>query len=265
VFSFDMLPHGTYELVADRESASIHQRVEVQDGFSAVTLRFDTSASAASSQNGLVSIAELKVPQRARDAYMKAEQAIVKHRPSEVSKYLEKSLEIYPAYAPALTLRGIVSLDKNDLAAAVEDFEKAIHADSGYATAYSGLAAALNKLKKYDDALRAGERASSLSPNAWQPYFEMAKSYAAKADHHRALQQLTHAQGLIAKDFPPLHLLRAGILLGLNSYEEAAAELRFFLKIAPNDPNASVARDALAQLATFPAGGAAVSPVGNRR
>jgi tetratricopeptide (TPR) repeat protein len=260
-----MVPHGTYELVADRESASIHQRIEVQDGFSAVTLRFDGSASTASGQNGLVSIAELKVPQRARDAYLKAEQAIVKHRPSDVSKYLEKSLEIYPAYAPALTLRGIISLDKNDFAGAIEDFDKAVHADSAYATAYSGLAAAFNQLKKYDDALRAGERASSLSPNAWQPYFEMAKAYAAKADHHRALQQLTHAQGLIAQDYPPLHLLRAGVLLGLNSYEEAAAELRFFLKIAPNDPNASVARDALARLATFPASGAPAPSAGNMR
>jgi tetratricopeptide (TPR) repeat protein len=235
----------------------------VRDNFSTVNLRLNTSDSkTAAGGNALVSMAELKVPQRARDAYSKAEQAIAKHRPAEVSKYLEKALEIYPAFAPALTLRGALSLDKDDLTAAVGDFEKAIHADSTYAMAYGAMASALNRMNKFDDALRAAERASSLSPNSWQPYFEMAKAYFSKADYQRALQQLTRAQGQISQEYPPLHLLRANALLGLKNYADAAAELKSFLRIAPKDPNASAVRDTLGKLAAFTATAGATSTTG---
>jgi tetratricopeptide (TPR) repeat protein len=265
-FSFEMLPYGNYELIASRETDSVRQQVEVRNSFSVVSLRLNTSdPNATSSRNGLVSLAELKVPQPARDAYLKAEQAIAKHRPAEVAKYLEKALQIYPNYAPALTLRGALSLDKDDLAAAVNDFQKAIHADDAYAMAYGAMAAALNRLNKVDDALRAAERASSLSPNSWQPYFEMAKSYVAKADYQRALQQLAHAQGQMSEEYAPLHLLRAHVLLALNNYADAAAELKSFLRIAPNDPKASAARDALSKLAAITASGTAMTGTGGPR
>jgi len=133
----------------------------------------------------------------------------------------------------------------------VDDFEKAIHADSAYGMAYGAMAAALNRLNKFDDALRAAERASSLSPNAWQPYFEMAKSYIAKMDYQRALQQLTHAKEQMSNEYPPLHLVRANALLGLKNYNDAANELKTFLKIAPSDPNASAAQETLGQINAF--------------
>jgi tetratricopeptide (TPR) repeat protein len=118
------------------------------------------------------------------------------------------------------------------------------------------MAAALNRLGKFDEALRAGERASSLSPNSFQAYFEMAKSYAAQADYPRALEQLTHAQRRLVHEFAPLHLIRANVLIGLKNYEEAANELKLFLRIAPNDPNSLAARDALGRINAFVASGA---------
>ena len=251
-FTFNGLPYGNYEVVANAQAASVRQEVEVQNSFAIVSLRLETAdPHAVPSSSGLISAAELKAPQRARDAYQKAEQAIAKHRTEDISKYLEKALKIYPSYAPALTLRGALSLDKEDLAAALDDFEKAIHADSTYAMAYGAMAAALNRLNRFDEALRAAERASSLSPNSWQPYFEMAKSYAAKTDYTHALQQLAHAQGQLTAEWPPLHLLRANVLLGLNNYTDAANELQMFLKIAPTDANASAARETLEQINAF--------------
>lgn len=261
-FSFDRVPYGSYELVATQQLASLRQNVALRSGVEVVSFRLNTwDPDATSSHNAMVSLAELKVPQRARDAYQKAEQAIAKHKSEDVAKYVQKALDIYPAFAPALTLRGALSLDKDDLAAAVDDFDKAIHADSSYAMAHVAMASALNRLDKFDDALRAAERASSLSPNSWQPYFEMAKSYVAKADYQRALQQLAHAQGQMSQDYAPLHLLRANVLLGLKNFNDAATELKLFLRIAPNDPNASAAQDTLGKLNAFVASAARTAGV----
>jgi Flp pilus assembly protein TadD len=252
-FSFDMLPYGSYEVSATDGTASDRQDVEVMGSFSTVSLRLNTSdPNATPSRNGLVSIVELKVPQGARDAYVRAQGAMMKNQPEKTSKYLQKALEICPTYAPALTMRGALLLDKGDLASAIDDFDKAIHADNTYALAHAGIAAALNRLNKFDDALRAAEQASTLSPNSWQPYFEMAKSYIGKADYQRALQQLTHAQGEMTHDYAPLHLLRASAFLALKNYRDATAELKFFLKNVPeNDATASEVKDALAKINAF--------------
>ena len=252
-FSFDMLPCGSYEVTATDGTASVRQDVEVMGSFSTVSLRLNTSnPNAAPSRNGLVSIGELKVPQRARDAYVKAQDAMMKNQPEKISQYLQKALEICPTYAQALTMRGALLLDRDDLTSAIDDFDKAIHADSSYALAHVEMAAVLNRLNKFDDALRAAERASTLSPNSWQPYFEMAKSYIGKADYQRALQQLTHAQGEMTRDYAPLHLLRASAFLALKNYQDAAAELKFFLRIVPeNDATASKAKDALGKINAF--------------
>ena len=251
-FNFDMVPYGRYEVIANHGTAIVSENIEVSNSFASVNLQIDTSdPNAPRDQNGIVSVAQYRIPRRARDAYEKAEAAIAHHRPEEVSKYVQKAIEIYPAYAPALTLRGAVSLDNNDVSAAIDDFDKAIHSDSTYAMAHAAMAAALNRLGKFDDALRAAERASSLSPNAFQPYFEMARAYAGKADYPRAMQQLARGQGYLRQEFAPIHLLRANILLGLANYDEAANELKSFLRIAPNDPNSSVAREALGRINAF--------------
>ena len=252
-FRFDMLPYGNYEVVATDGIASVHQDVEVVGSFSTMSLRLNTSdPNAASSRNGLVSLAELKVPQRARDAYVKAHEAMMKNQPEKISKYLQKALEICPTYAPALTMHGALLLDKGELTSAIDDFDKAIDADSSYALAHTGMAAALNRLNKFDDALRAAERASALNPNSWQPYYEMARSYIGKTDFQRALQQLTRAQTQMTQEFAPLHLLRATAFLALKSYREAATELTIFLRITPQDnPTALAAKDALANINAF--------------
>lgn len=249
-FSFDMLPNGSYEVIATDETASVGQDVDVMGSLSIVNLRLNTSdPNAASSRDALVSVAELKVPQRARDAYAKAQDAMMKNQPEKITKFLQKALETCPTYTRALTMRGALSLNKGDLTSAIDDFDKAIHSDSTYALAHAGMAAALNRLNKFDDALRAAERASILAPNSWQPYFEMAKSYLGKADYQRALQQLTRAQGQMTRDYAPLHLLRANAFLALKNYSDAAAELRFFLRIArKDDPIASKAKNALDQI-----------------
>jgi hypothetical protein len=252
-FSFDMLPYGSYEVIATDGTASVRQDVEVMDSFSTVNLRLNASdPNAASSGDGLVSVAELRIPQRARDAYAKAQDAMMKNQPEKISKYLQKALEICPTYTQALTMRGALLLDKGDLTSAIDDFDRAIHSDSRYALAHAEMAAALNRLNKFDDALRAAERASTLNPNSWQPYYEMAKSYLGKTDYQRALQQLTHAQSQMTQDYAPLHLLRASAFLALKNYSDAAAELRFFLRIvSKDDPTAARAKDALAQINAF--------------
>jgi tetratricopeptide (TPR) repeat protein len=257
-FEFNNFPTGQYELVATRGLSEAREHLTLSDVSGSVKIRLNTTNAAAAQADGnsTVSVAEFKVPQKARDALHKAQEAVAKNRRDEAEKHLSKALNIYPDYAPALTLRGVLSLDDNKLPAAVDDFDKAIHSDPGFAMAYTGMAAAMNQLQKFDDALRSADRAVALAPRSWQTYFEMAKSYIGKIDYRSALVQLSKAQEFETTDYAPIHLIRAHALAALRQYNDASGELQAFLTLAPNDPNSEMARQALAKIKAFTAASA---------
>lgn len=250
-FQFGSLPTGGYDVSAMRGLAETHERLAAGDFGMNLRLRLNTLAAAQADGNATVSVAEYKVPQKARDAFHKAEVALSKSRPDEVNKELAKALQIDPDYAPALTLRGVMSLDAEHPEAALNDFDHAIKCDPGYSLAYTAMAAAFNQLHKFDEAIRSADRSITLSPSSWQSYFEMAKAYVGKADYQRALQQLSKAQGFIPKDYAPLHLVRAHVMLALKNYGEAMTELQQFLTLAPEDPNAAIARETIGKLKAY--------------
>lgn len=259
-FCFDELPSGMYEVIATRDTDTVNAEVNVSGSVDGVTLRLSArDPNAPPAQSGRICLSELKAPPRAREAYAKAEQAAARGRSEEMFKHLQKALDIYPEYAPALSLRAAFLLDKDNVAQAVEDLDKAIHADSSFAQAHALMAAALNRMNKFDDAIRAADRASALAPTSWQPHYEMAKSYFGKADYQRALQQLTHAQSQLGQDYAPLHFFRAKVLLRLSDYNDAVNELQTFLKMTPSDPTAASARDAIAQINALLTSGATIA------
>lgn len=252
-FEFSALPMTNYEVIAVHGMAETRERVPAGEMNAAVTLRLNTADPNAQQADGnaTVSVAEYKVPEKAREAYHKAEAALAKNKLEDVGKYLNKALEVYPSYAPALTLQAVMALDKNDPNTAVDELDKAIHSDPGYAVAYTAMGAALNQLRKFDEALRACDRAVTLTPNAWQPYFEMAKSYFGKADYQHSLEQLARAQREIPHDYAPIHLMRAHAMLRLKDYSDAVGELQAFLTLAPQDSQSPQARDTLAKVKAY--------------
>jgi tetratricopeptide (TPR) repeat protein len=256
-FAFEHLPIASYELVATRGLDQARQHVTPAEGETNLKIRLNTGDAAAPADGAAtVSVAEYKVPQKARDAFHKAQEAMAKNKQDEAKKQLGKSLEAYPDYAPALTLRGVLTLDEGSLQAAMNDFDHAIHSDPGFALAYTAMAAVLNQLGKFDDALRSASRAVTLAPTAWQAYFEMAQASVGKADYSHALQHLAKAQGLAPKDFPPIHLVRAHAMLGLRDYSNAVTELETYIKLDPHAPNSAAAREALEKAKAFTAAAA---------
>lgn len=246
-FEFDNLPSASYNVVASHGLSESTEHVMASEGGANLRIRLNTADAAASHADGnaTVSVAEYKVPQKARDALHKAEVSLAKNRLDDANKELAKALEIYPQYAPALTLHGVLALDHDQAQNAVNDFDQAIHSDPNFALAYTGMAAAMNQLEKFEDAIRSAGRAIALAPNAWQSYFELGKAYMGKQDYRSALSQLDKAQQFLPKDFAPLHLIRAHAMIALQEYGGAAGELQAFLTLAPQDPSAGRARETL--------------------
>jgi len=135
----------------------------------------------------------------------------------EASNNLSKALEIYPNYAEALCLRGVLKMDKQDREGAIADFDQAIHIDSSYPMSYFAMGAVYNLMSRFDDALRALQQGTTLAPTAWQGYFEMGKAYMGKADYMASIKALDKAQALTREPYPFINLVKGHRAVGVKA------------------------------------------------
>jgi tetratricopeptide (TPR) repeat protein len=252
-FTVANLPTGDYEIVVTSGLTETHEPVALEGAEQNVSLFLPGKGHASDTgDKNSVSVAELQVPERARKAYRKAQEAMHKEKPADAEKYAEEALRDYPRYADAITLRGIIRLDEKKYDEASRDFEQAIQYDPNYPLAYVALGATYNLLSRWDDALRTLTHSTTLNPSSWQAYFEMGKSFMGKGDYRAALEQFNKTEQL-APRYSLVHLMRAHALLGLKDYTGAIAELESYLQHEPNGSQSQQARETLDQVRAFTA------------
>ena len=247
------VPVGVYEVIGQIGLEEARENVSVQAGDAMVSLRLPGVQPPQSGDRYSVSVAQMKVPDKARKALKKAQAAMDKERFDEASKYVAEALELHPEYSEALTVRGILNLDANKLQEALADFRKALEFDNNYATAYLALGATYNALSQFDEALRVLDRGLGLSPTSWQGYFEMGKAFLGKANYEASIRQLNKAEDLQPK-YSLIHLVKAHALLGMKNYSEAMGELEFYLEHNPQGKDSADARQTLERVRGFTAG-----------
>lgn len=251
-FEFTRVASGSYLVVATSGVQQASERVDATSFSNGVSIRMRGNAKPDDGVEGsAISVAQYRVPAKAREAYRKAHSAVEKGKLDDAGKHLAKALEICPNYAEALTLRGVLELNHQDSQAAVADLDKAIKADANYAMAYMVMGSALNMQSKFDEAIRSLQRGESLAPNYWQAHFEMGKAYIGKADYPAALRQLERAESLAPEEYPLIYLLRAHALLSMKQFPEAMTALQAYLQKDPKGANVQQAEKMLEQAQAF--------------
>ena len=252
-FDFMQVNTGSYEVHAFSGTDEAIERLDMRSGDTNVSLRLPRPQGAEADGAATVSVAQYKVPGKARDAFHKAEKAFSKQKFDEAGADLDKALGIYPQYAEALTLRAILRLDHHNMQDAAADLDQAVKCDPNYGLAYVVMGAAYNLTSKYDDAIRSLQRGTALSPASWQAHYELAKAFLGKGDYESALRNIVHASQMAPSDYAPIHLLRAHALLGMKSYSDAMVELENYLEKTPEGENKAQVRHELEQVKAFAA------------
>jgi tetratricopeptide (TPR) repeat protein len=253
-FQINNIPEGQYEVVATSGIVEGRTRVDLNsDRELIVRLPVDNSDTAGRSNSPTVSLTQMKVPGKARRLLQKAEDAFHKARLEDAFGLVQKALGVYPDYAQALTLRGILSMQKGDPKSAEPDLQKAIQLDYGDDMSYSALACLYNNKGEYDRALKILDHGIALNPKSWQGYLEMARANIGKQDFGAAIRSLDRAESFAPPSTGLPHLFRAQALLGMNDVAGAVKQLETYLTVEPNGPSAEMARQRLAQLKAFTA------------
>lgn len=248
-FGFYNVPLGQFEVLASRGVDQAHERVRVDHGPNEVTLRI-AGGQAEPGAGDTVSVAALRIPDKAKNEFEKATKAFQKSKYDEAEKHAEKALTIFPNYAQALTLRGLLKMNKGDIQGGEQDVQAAIHSDPNYPLAYFAMGSACNGSGRFKDAQQTLQEGLRIDPASWQGYFELSKSLMGQGDFRNALKYVVKAESFGAA-YPPIHLVKAHALLGLKDYDEAASEFERYLSADSKGPAADDARRALNQAKAF--------------
>src|SRR5262249_34921523 len=132
-FEFSHVPQGSYTVVASSGLQQSSEHVEVNAWTSVVAMHMPTADKPEDGVAGnAISVAQYKVPGKARDECRKAHEAMYKGKLEEAGKHLARALEIYPDYADALTLRAVLELNQHNSDSAMADLDKAVKTDANY-------------------------------------------------------------------------------------------------------------------------------------
>ncbi len=246
-FELYNIPSGHYQIVAQSGVLQAMDSVSVGFGQVTVALRFENAAPGYGDRNS-VTVAEMMVPKKARSLYLKARDAYARGKLDDAEKLVDRALNLYPNFAEALTLRGLIQMRSNQIDQAREAFEQAIQADPNYSMAYLALASVYNAQAKYDDALRTLEHETTISPTAWQGYYEMARASIGKGLYGKALQLAEKAGQMGGDGIAALHLVKASAMIPLKLYGRAKQELQAYLQREPSGRQAEQVRTVLARL-----------------
>jgi tetratricopeptide (TPR) repeat protein len=233
-FVIPNLAHGNYEVIAEKRELEASDDVIVDSGVSQVELHFSPARQPSAVQPATVAAPTLLLPERARSFYAKASADFKSGNFKRALTAVDNALKIEPAFADALTLKGLIEIENPDLSQAQAHLERSIQIDQHQPAAYAALAAIYSHLGRFSDALTSAKHAVSLAPQAWQAHYEVAKATLALDAPRLALKSLREAEKGGGNSFPEVHLLKAYCLSALGLYDYAKFELQAATALHPN-------------------------------
>jgi Tfp pilus assembly protein PilF len=180
---------------------------------------------------------------KAKEALVKALQAMDKKKLDEAQKHLSEAVELAPSDPEVLYVEGLLFLERNDWLDAQTALQKSDQIEPNQARVLAALGLALCNQKSYQQAIPPLEKSLQLSPAAsWKTEWTLAKSYYHDGQYEQALKMAQQAKSHTHEATPQLDLLLAQCLTAVGRYEDSAQVLRDFLKYNPSGADAATAR-----------------------
>ncbi len=203
-----------------------------------------------SAHSPTVSVVRLDVPKKASSEYQKGCSAFKERKLENAEEHERNAVQIYPSYAAAWVVLGQILEAENKPDDGRQACSQARSVDPNYVAPYLCLADFAATEDNWREVSILSVGALSLDPTGNTYSF----FYAADAAFHLGdLEKAEHdAQNSIQLDkwhhLARVHLLMAQIYKAKQDFIKQAAELREYLKIAPNSADSSGIKTTLAQL-----------------
>lgn len=197
-----------------------------------------------------VSVTRLEVPDKASSEFQRACSSYKSKKFPEAESHVRRAIDLYPEYAASWVLLGQVLDAQHHQEEAGKACSQAASVDPKYIAPYLCLAEFAARSEDWKQVSQLSSEALAIDPtsNAYALYYSAAANF--HLEHLPDAEQ--HARAAVDLDpwhrLPQVHLLLANIYATKGDPHSEAAELKEFLKIASNSPDAPGARSMLKEL-----------------
>ena len=255
-FHFDNLTSGIYivQIYPDESQYEpFTQQVRLKPGepaYVVLSLKGKLGTPTVATREKVVSVAEDErlVPASARQAVEQADKLIDKGDVDNAIVQLNKAIAIYPDYTRARNRLGVQYLKRRRLPEAAEQFKVILDKNPKYFDARLNFGIVLYEQRHLTDAAEELSRAVSLDSSSAAAHLFWGIAALEMNDLIVAERELVKALLLGGEQYSNAHYYFAHVYLKTGRREEAARELKLFLKAAPAGEMAAQARAILQQL-----------------
>lgn len=196
------------------------------------------------------SVTTMQAPKDARKAFEKAQRALEKNKTDEAEKNLQKAVTVYPRYADAWAMLGMLHGDENKMDVATSDFQQALAADPQLVKPHFGLAIVAMHARDWQAVVRETDEVTRHEPGSYPDAFY----YNALANWTLGKVDIAETNLRRFKEFdktdrrPEAHLLAAQLRFAHKDYVGALEQTKAFLKAAPDSTLSAGARQDVQRL-----------------
>lgn len=254
---FQVMSGGTYRIqVSGQGVETTTAEFRIPDGEQVHMETVNVKASAptneqheAQGSSATISLAEMNIPDKARDELQKGMEAFAKGEMEKAQQHFDKAISIYPQYARAYAAEGIIAAKSGDRVKAKALFSKSIEVDDKFVPGYVDLARVDFQEKNYAETESLLRKVMLLNPSVPDAVALLASAEYMNKEYDKALADARRTHTLPNHEqFADVHLLAGKILEMENQSAAAIVEYQLFLKESPNSPQVPMVRKEVAQL-----------------
>jgi tetratricopeptide (TPR) repeat protein len=242
-FVFSRVSAGTYSIVIDREEGfeAVDQIVDVDTARTPQTYSVSIRLSerrGSSAKPAVLKANGATVPRRAVELYKDSLKLSAAKDHEGAIGLLKKAIQEYPEYQDALNEIGVQYMLVNDLKKAEEELTKVLGINpNAYAPLVNG-AIAMFRQKKFFEAENLLLRAIKAKPDAALPYYYLGRCLTAVSRYDESESALRTAIKIGRDEMKEAHRMLADLFLKKGDYGQAVSELKLYLKVVPDAPDA---------------------------
>ncbi len=180
-----------------------------------------------------VSAADLRIPSKAREHFVKARTASLNNQPERFEREAAAALAVYPGFAEIYLLRATRALRTGQYDAAVTAITTARQLQTQLPWSGTILASALTQLRRFDEAVAELDRLPDDEARSWQARFERARAETGRHNTPAALQWSELAVTAAPAGCNDVLIVRANALQLAGRWQDAIAQLQTYLARDP--------------------------------
>jgi len=254
-FDFDGVPNSTFHLTIEGQGFQPYDSfIDIsmsKMAYEMITLRLDKGPGAKDvPPEGPKSTLNARIAQIPPEAHKEFDLGKARMQANDTPgslQHFQKAIDLYPNYAEAYQLMGVVNLETGKFADAEPQLAKATEIEPKLTTAFFALGICRNQMAKYAEAEIALARGLELDPNSPDGHYHIAEAY---WNLGRFDDSEPHARKALALkvDMAPAHVLIGNAMLRKHDAPGALKQFKEYLRLAPRGEFAPATKAAVDRL-----------------